>query len=79
MRLCNDNLAVPLQKMIPESARELPSAIARSASISHYLHFSLSRSLLLSFSLWRCVSVANSWLLRSAANHPFAARQTENC
>jgi hypothetical protein len=28
MRLRNRNLAEPLQKMIPESARELPSPIA---------------------------------------------------
>jgi hypothetical protein len=35
MRLCNRNLAEPLQKMIPESARELPSPIAQSASFLH--------------------------------------------
>jgi flagellar motility protein MotE (MotC chaperone) len=34
MRLCNRNLAELLQKMIPESARELPNPIATARATS---------------------------------------------
>ena len=79
IRLRNRNLAEPLQEMIPELPRELPSPIAQGASLCPFLHFSLSRFLLPFLALCLCTSVANPSRLQFAANHASTTPQTENC
>jgi len=62
MRLCNRNLAEPLLKMIPESARELPEPFAHGASLSPRPSLRTLRSDLCSLSV-KSFAVANSGFL----------------